>query len=161
VALLAPVSFPYSRSEAAKTLTIAVLPFEIEDNSGELGSPGRHDAMLTGVTKAVNKEIEKSGLYVVAPQNRVEEAIKARNPGTYLRNCNGCELDIAKRLGAERVMIGWIFKMSTLIGTLHIRIEDVATGRVVYQKDFDFRGDDARAWGHAAQYFVGSLNYAL
>jgi hypothetical protein len=69
-------------------------------------------------------------------------------------------LDIAKRLNAQRVLTGWIFKMSTLIGTLHIRIEDVDTRRVVYRRDFDFRGDNERAWKRAADVFVRTLSKA-
>jgi hypothetical protein len=137
---------------------MAVLPFEIDDNSGEIGSADRHTAMLSAVTTTVRNKIEATGRYRVVPHEAVTQAINAVNPGTYLRDCNGCELDIAKRLNAQRVLVGWIFKMSTLIGTLHIRIEDVGTRRVVYRRDFDFRGDNERAWNRAADVFVRTLS---
>lgn len=137
--------------------TLAILPFEINDTSGEVGGPSRHDEMLAKLTDFVGKRIAAAGLYDVVPHDRVVAAVKEVNPGTYLRGCNGCELDIARRAGAKQVMIGWFWKVSTLIGTLHIEIKDVATGRTTYTKVFDFRGDNDKAWQRAADYMVGTL----
>lgn len=136
---------------------LAVLPFEIEDNSGEVGDPGRHRAMLEGLTRIVGETVAASGLYDVVPQPSVAEAIAAENSGTYLRRCNGCELDIARSVGASHVMTAWIFKMSTLILTLHVVIKDAVTGDVVYSGVFDFRGDNEKAWRRAADYMVRAL----
>lgn len=142
---------------AAERPTLAILPFEINDTSGEVGGPARHDEMLARLTRFVGERIAAAGLYDVVPQERVAKAIAEVNPGTFLRACNGCELDIARRAGADRVMIGWFWKVSTLIGTLHIEIKDVATGRTTYAKVFDFRGDNDKAWQRAADYMVGTL----
>ncbi|MBZ0208220.1 MAG: DUF3280 domain-containing protein [Hyphomicrobium sp.] len=140
--------------------TIAVLPFEIHDTSGEVGSPTRHDAMLAALTRLVGEKIEASGLYRVVPQPRVDSAVASVNSGTFLRSCNGCEIDIARRAGADAVLIGWFWKVSTLIGSLHIEIKDVASGRTVYARVFDFRGDNEKAWQRAAEYMVGTLSNA-
>lgn len=136
---------------------LAVLPVEIADNSGESGAADRHKAMLTGLTRVVNEQLAASGLFEVVPQERVAEAVAAENPGTYLRACNGCERDIAKRVGADRVMMVWIFKMSSLVLTLHVVIKDVATGDVVFAHAFDFRGDNEKAWQRAGKYMVATL----
>ena len=79
------------------------------------------------------------------------------NSGTHLRRCNGCELDIAKRVDARYVLIGWIYKVSTLVLTLHVDIKDVETGKPVYARVFDFRGDNERAYAHAGRTLVRSL----
>jgi hypothetical protein len=113
--------------------------------------------MLARLTSFVGARIAAAGIYDVVPPERVAKAIAEVNPGTYLRGCNGCELDIARRAGADQVMIGWFWKVSTLIGTLHIEIKDVATGRTTYAKVFDFRGDNDKAWQRAADYMVGAL----
>jgi hypothetical protein len=42
------------------------------------------------------KKSPRHGLYDIVPEKRVTNAVAAANPGTYLRSCNGCELDIAK-----------------------------------------------------------------
>lgn len=137
--------------------SLAVLPFEIEDNSGELDPPERHAAMLHQLTQGVANKLSAAKLYTVVPADKVSQAVSAENSGTFLRNCNGCEVDIGKRAGAQRVLIGWVFKMSTLIGTLHIEIKDVSTGNIVYTRAFDFRGDDPRAWDRASKIFVEEL----
>lgn len=113
--------------------------------------------MLSAVTATIRHSIAATNMYTVVRGTKIDEAAKSINAGTYLRNCNGCELDIARKIGAQRVLIGWIFKMSTLIGTLHIRIEDSETGRVVYRHAFDFRGDNERSWTRAAKFFVDDL----
>lgn len=136
---------------------LAVLPFEIDDNSGEVGAPDRHDAMLSALTRFVRKDIAAAGIYDVVDAARVKQAVTAADSGTFLRACNGCERDIAKSVGADRVMIGWIFKMSSLVLSLHVVVKDVATGKLVYAKTFDFRGDNEKAWKRAADYMVRSL----
>ncbi len=137
--------------------SLAVLPFEINDTSGEVGGTARHEAMLAGLTRVVSAAIADSGLYAVVPDEGVWRAIAQVNSGTFLRACNGCEIDIAQRAGADQVLVGWIWKVSTLVGTLHIEIKDVATGRTVYARVFDFRGDNEKAWQRAAAYMVGTL----
>jgi len=145
------------RADTPQPHRLAVLPFEIDDNSGEAGAATRHDAMLASITREVAQKIEADKLYDVVPPARVAEAVAAANPGTYLRQCNGCERDIARSVGADRVMIGWIFKMSSLVLSLHVVVKDVATGKVLYAHAFDFRGDDQRAWTRAADYMVAAL----
>ena len=136
---------------------IAVLPFEIHDNSGEVG-PNQHEEMLVRLTRFIGKQIESDGVFAVVDQGRVDEAVAAENSGTYLRACNGCEFDIARSVGADYVMIGWLFKMSTLVMSLHVVVKDVNTGGIVYAKTFDFRGDNEKSWTRAADYMVGALS---
>jgi hypothetical protein len=148
---------PGADAEAHRRPVLAVLPFEIDDNSGEVGAPDRHDAMLAGLTRFVREDIAATGIYDVVDAARVKRAVAAENSGTYLRMCSGCERDIAKSVGADRVMIGWIFKMSSLVLSLHVVVKDVATGKPLYVKTFDFRGDNEKAWKRAADYMVQAL----
>lgn len=146
-----------SAKDASKP-AIAVLPFEIEDTSGEVGQSARHENNLATITRYVGEEIADKGIYSVVPQSEVAKAVADVNSGTYLRSCNGCEFDIAKAVGADRVLIGWFYKVSTLIGTLHIVVKDVPTGKTVYAHVFDFRGDNEKAWRRAAGYMIRSLD---
>jgi uncharacterized protein DUF2380 len=150
-----------AHAEQASLQALAVLPFEIEDTSGEVGPANRHDAMLSRATTLVRDEIAAAQLYRVVPENLTEQAVAAVNSGTYLRRCNGCEIDIAKRVGARYVLVGWIYKVSTLVLTLHIDIKDVMTGKPVYARVFDFRGDNEPAYAHAAKTLVRSLTNEL
>ena len=160
-ASLAATLSPSKAAEQAAMPSLVVLPFEIQDTSGEVGPPDRHDAGLGRLTTLVREEIAAAQLYRVVPQGVTDAAVAAVHSGTFLRNCNGCELDIAKRAGANDVLIGWIYKVSTLILTLHIEIKDAVTGKTIYARVFDFRGDNERSYAHAAETLVRSLKAEL
>lgn len=155
------LGLPWGASADETLPTLAILPFEIEDTSGEVGPPDRHDAMLARTTAIAAEQIGAAGLFSVVPAPKVTEAIAAAKPGTHLRRCNGCEIDIAQHVGARYVLIGWIYKVSTLVLTLHIDIKDVATGKPVYARVFDFRGDNETAYAHAVKIMVRSLKQAI
>jgi hypothetical protein len=154
---IAPTGAPRPQAEE-RARVLAILPFELHDTSGELGAPNRHDGMLATLTRSVGEKIAAAKLYDVVAEPRVAAAVEAVRPGTYLRQCNGCELDIAKRVGADRVMVAWIYKVSSLVLTLHVAIKDAATGEIVFARVFDFRGDNEKAWQRAADYMVKSLD---
>ena len=68
-----------------------------------------------------------------------------------LDRCNGCERDLARLVHADRVLIGAVDKVSTLIGSLRLRIVDVATGQSIFSRVLGFRGDTDEAWQRAAR----------
>jgi hypothetical protein len=160
-ASLAATLSPAQAAEQRASPSLVVLPFEIEDTSGEVGPANRHDAGLSRLTTLVREEIAAAQLYRVVPQDATDKAVAAVNSGTFLRNCNGCELDIARRAGADDVLIGWIYKVSTLVLSQHIEIKDAATGKILYARAFDFRGDNEPAYAHAAKTLVRSLKGEL
>lgn len=155
-AALVMISFTAAAGETHRP-KLAILPVEINDTSGEMAAPDSHDRMLAALTAFLTERIGQSNLYALVPQARVAEAVQAVNSGTYLRSCNGCELDIARKAGADQVMIAWIWKVSSLVLTLHIEIKDVGSGRSLYRRVFDFRGDNETAWKRAADYMAGTL----
>ena len=57
----------------------------------------------------------------------------------------------------HRVLIGQIDKVSTLIGSLRLNIENVADGQIVFSRVLSFRGDTDDAWQHAVRFFVRDL----
>jgi len=144
-------------AEPADLKTLVVLPFEIQDTSGEAGPANRHDAVLARLTARVRDEIAAGQLYRVEPKSRTDWAVQAVNPNTFLRNCNGCEIDIAQLLQANYVLVGWIYKVSSLILALHIEVKDASTAKTIYARVFDFRGDNEQAYAHAARALVRSL----
>lgn len=148
-------------AEPTDLKTLVVLPFEIQDTSGEVGPADRHDAVLGRLTALVRDEIASGQLYRVESKNRTDWAVEAVNPNTFLHSCNGCEIDIAKRLRANYVLIGWIYKVSSLILALHVDMKDAMTGKTIYARVFDFRGDNEQAYAHAAKALVRSLTDEL
>ena len=148
------IALPASAQSKEK---LVILPFEIVDNIPAPGSEERHDKMLQEMVRDIAERIDKAGIYQVMPQQQVDAAVAAANLGTAIHNCNHCEIDLAKQLGGDKVMVGWVYKMSLLILTLHIEIKDVASERTLLSKAYDFRGDNEKAWRRAAEYMVRDL----
>ena len=59
----------------------------------------------------------------------------------YLRGCNGCELKLARRLGAQFAGIGWVQKVSNLILNINLQVRDVTSGRLTHAGTVDIRGN--------------------
>ena len=71
-----------------------------------------------------------------------------------IRGCNGCELDLARQLGAEQVAYGWVQKVSNLILNVNLVVEDAATGKTLHAESVDIRGNTDEPW-------TGGLRYLL
>ncbi|MES9859868.1 MAG: DUF2380 domain-containing protein [Candidatus Thiodiazotropha sp. LLP2] len=149
------------KTEAAQNEKLVVLPFEIVDNTPMPGGQERNQKMLDKITQYIAKNIDKNRFFEVVPQSRVNETVRDAKLGTDIRNCNLCEFDLAESLAGEKVMIGWIYKMSILILTMHIEIKDVATQQTFISKAYDFRGDNEKAWLRAADYMLRDLGEML
>src|SRR5262245_17227026 len=167
VATLVATAWTFIGVQASKAVeptdlkTLVVLPFEIQDTSGEVGPADRHAAVLARLTALVRDEIASGRLCRVESKSRTDWAVEAVNPNTFLRSCNGCEIDIANRLRADYVLVGWIYKVSSLILALHVDVKDVTTGKSIYASVFDFRGDNEQAYAHAAKALLRSLTDEL
>jgi hypothetical protein len=136
---------------------LVVLPFEIVDNTPVAGGGERNQKMLDKLTYYISRSISAEGLFEVVPQSEVNEMMSSAQLGTYIRTCNECELDLAKRVDGDKVMTGWIYKMSILILTMHVKVKDVRSEETIVSKAYDFRGDNEKAWLRAAKYMLRDL----
>jgi len=144
-------------ANAAPGERLVVLPFEIVDNTPVPGGDDRNEKMLDTITRFIARNIKEAGLFDVVSQAEVNEAVSAARLGTYIHTCNHCEYDLAKKVAGDKVMTGWIYKMSVLVLTLHIEVKDVAGEKTLISKAYDFRGDNEKAWLRAAKYMVRDL----
>ena len=71
-----------------------------------------------------------------------------------IRGCNGCELDMARMLGAQQVAYGWVQKVSNLILNVNLVIEDAATGKVLHADSTDIRGNTDESWTRGLRYLL-------
>jgi hypothetical protein len=139
--LLSPAwSADTGKSPAVK---IAVFDFELEDVSpaaaythqGTTGS----DASLEQVTSAARAELAKSGRYTMVDTRRSDD--KSVLDKT-LRNCDGCEAEIAQKLGADQSMIGVVKRATQTDYYIFVQIRDARTGKVLDQQGANFAGDE-------------------
>ena len=108
------------------------------------------------------QQLQQSGLYTVidaAPALPLIAQLKSQQ--SYLHDCNGCDLEIGKQLGADQVLVTWVDRVSGLILSLTYEFHDVATSQIVGRKSYDFRGDNDSSWTHAVKYMVRDLKDRL
>ncbi|MBP1148292.1 MULTISPECIES: DUF3280 domain-containing protein [unclassified Methylocaldum] len=146
-----------STGESPDLKTLAVLDLELTGDLGDSTREAEWGRRLAVMTEVLRDDLSRSGLYRVVDHGPAPELVAELKSARYLHACNGCELDIARRLGAERVLVGWVFRMSNLVLSLHIQIRDVATGQTLINRAFDFRGDKDESWRRAIAYFVQDL----
>jgi len=156
--ILATVLLSTTSGRAANFPTLLVLPLEMVDTSGELATGSKeHEDRLAASTRYLSQQLGSHGLYTIIDPTPIDAEIDKARAIQPLDNCNGCELDLARLVHADRVLIGEFHKVSTLIGSLHLTIVDVATGQSVFRRELGFRGDTDEAWQHAVRFFVRDL----
>jgi PQQ-dependent catabolism-associated CXXCW motif protein len=137
---------------------LAVLPLEL---AGDLGGPdfaAEHAARLEVETSRLRQDLAAARLYEVLDEGAVQADIdRLKSQQLYLHDCNGCDLEIGRKLKADFVMVAWVYRVSGLILTLSYEMHSVAEGQIVARRSYDFRGDNDAAWNHAIDYMVRHL----
>ena len=135
-------------------MAIEVFPFELEDRSAGAGilPPDEHDRRYLSESARMTKAmLSESGRFTIvdAPAGSVEEAAP---PG--LRNCGGCEAQIAKEHGASLALLGVVTRVNRMEHTLFIRILDAETGTPVSEGFTDLRMGANYAWPRSAKWLM-------
>lgn len=148
---LALLGAPVAASELP---SIAVFDFELVDTSleGEIhGASEAEQARLGLISDLLREELAATGkLRVIDGAPAADRAA----PGRSLRNCQGCELEIAEELEADFALIGWVQKVSNLILNINVSIREVATGRLATGASVDIRGNTDESWARGTRNLV-------
>jgi hypothetical protein len=138
---------------------LVVLDVEL---SGDRGGPElapEHRARLNLATTELRERLSHTGLYELVDSTPAQSTIdELKSRYLYLHDCNGCDLDLGRQLGADQVLVAWVDRVSALILSLTYEIHDVATGQITARKSFGFRGDNDTSWTRAIDYMVRDLD---
>jgi hypothetical protein len=128
---------------------VAVFDLELINTSLE---PTHADelARLAMVGEVATAEFARHGLELVDTGPVAAEVAAVKS----LRDCNGCELDLARKLGADLAAVGWVQKVSNLILNLTMQVREVGTGRLVRAGSVDIRGNTDESWRRGITYLV-------
>ena len=132
---------------------VAVFDLELVDNSlhGEVyGSSPDEQARLQRISQRLRTGLQESGKFSALDIGPVNAAAHAVN----LQACGGCDVTLAKRLGADFAMTGLVQKVSELILSMKIYLRDVHSGRLVAQANADFRGNTDESWSRALEFLL-------
>jgi hypothetical protein len=142
IATMAPANLLVgAEAPTPEPVTIAVFPFELVDSTpaaAYLHEATSSDESLQRVTAAAREQLANSGHYRIVSVDGVtdSEPLKAHK----LRDCDGCEADIAKKLGAQQSMIGVVSRATQTDYYIALVIRDVNTGKVVDAQASNFAG---------------------
>lgn len=137
--------------------SIAILDFELIDDQRDLAPATVEYDRLIALREQLQREFTEHRLYRVVDLAPAAELLRRYRSTQRLHECNGCELEIARALSADRVLVGWVQKVSNLILNFNIQIEDTATGAVLLNKSVDMRGNNDESWRRSASYLVRSM----
>ncbi|MEM5338293.1 DUF3280 domain-containing protein [Paraburkholderia azotifigens] len=149
-----------SVTAAAVPPAIALLDCVVLDDNAAYNDPSvtqTQQARATMVSAQLRTLVDQRGLYKVADNRPAATLIDRLQATQDLSSCNGCEREIARQLGAQRVGVCWVQKVSNLILNINLRIEDTASGQVVFQRSVDIRGNTDQSWRRGVDALVGLL----
>lgn len=129
---------------------IMVFDFHLDNTSMEPTSDAEK-ARIVRISDALRALLRRSGDYDVIDEKPAEIQLSS---AFWIGHCNGCELPVARKAGAQLVAYGWVQKVSNLILNLNIVIEDAQTGRPTKSGSVDIRGNTDEAWDRGVRYLL-------
>ncbi len=146
-----------AQEQTPSTPVALVLDVEVYGDLGGAEYEAQHAKRAPAASDRLRARLQEAGLYTVLSHQDVLATMREKQREQYLHRCNGCELDLGRSLGAQVVVVPWIFRVSNLILTLHCEVRDVRSGAVLFKRALDFRGDNDQAWDRAIRYLVGEM----
>jgi hypothetical protein len=137
---------------------VAIFDFELLDTSlvGAANGPRADEhGRLAKLGNELRRRLAESGRVDVIDIASVAAASHESN----LYACGGCDVDLARKLGAKYSIVGWVQKVSNLILNLNVVVRDTGSGKMVWGKSVDMRGNTDESWSRALDYLV--RNYLL
>ena len=137
---------------------VAVFDFELIDTSldGETyGTRPEEKARLKKVSDQLRQALAKSGQFEVVDIGPVDAAAHDAN----LQACGGCDVALARKVGADLSITGTVQKVSNLILNMNIYIRDVSSQKLIASRSADFRSNTDESWTHTMNYLI--RNYVL
>ncbi len=159
VALCLAVVTAGSQAMAA-TRSIAVIDCTLIDDNASYNDADTNrtqQARVVLISDDLRAQLRDRQLFRVA-DNAPASAMIAQLTAAQDRNaCNGCERQVGRKLGVERVGVCWVQKVSNLIININLRVEDVASGKTVFERSVDIRGNTDLSWRRGVKALVDRL----
>ncbi|UVC13840.1 DUF3280 domain-containing protein [Mesorhizobium onobrychidis] len=144
----------FAHAQQTKPMSIEVFPFELEDKSAGAGiiPPDEHDRRYLSESAQMAKDmLSQSGRFTVVDVPASDMQAAAPHG---LRNCGGCEGQIAKEHGASLALLGVVTRVNRTEHTMFIRILDAKTGKPVSQGFTDLRMGANYAWPRSVKWLM-------
>jgi hypothetical protein len=152
------LSLAITSAQADEPVEIAVLSAQMQNDHAEwVPTTNAERQRLMTIEGTFKSMLEASGKYKFAP---VIPSIQERiNKDQKMGQCAGCENQYGKEIGVAQVAWIEVQKVSELILNINVYISDVNSGRLVFVKSVDMRGNNDESWQHSIKFLV--KNYIL
>ena len=155
VAALVQVGLPGLAAAAQK---IAIFPIDMSFPTSEedffrgvRGPSPDEKRRLEVAYQELVKRVAADGRYEIVDLAPVAKEVADGQP---YYNCNGCEVDIAKKVHADLVMTSVVEKISETHLSLTVSIVDVAKSQLVSNASVLIQGNTDEAWLHGVKWLV-------
>lgn len=136
------IIFPFDLIDQQQQFEIGIMP---------KGLDPADKRRLGLITEELTKLIKDSGRYEVLDPAPIAADIEEKAP---MYKCNGCEDDLAKKVGADVAFIGTVRKASDVLFTVSVYVRDVGQQKVVKQASGEIYGNTDAMWLRAVSYLV-------
>jgi hypothetical protein len=156
---VAAVSFQVA-AVAPVARSIAVMDCTLIDDNASYNDADTNRIQQTRIgmiSDDLRAQLRERQLFRVADNAPASAMIAQLTATRDMNACNGCELQVGRKLGVERVGVCWVQKVSNLILNINLRVEDVATGNAVFQRSVDIRGNTDLSWRRGVKALVDRL----
>jgi Protein of unknown function (DUF2380) len=133
---------------------IAVFNFDLIDDSqeGEMnGVRADETQRLILISDELRRLLKADGRYEAVDLTPIAADIERLKP---MYKCNHCEDELARKVGADYVMIGTVQKVSNLILNLNLFVRDVKAEKIIKGMSSDIRSNSDDSWMHGVRYVV-------
>ena len=148
---------PNAAPAATAPKTLAMLDFELIDETGETAKDAAQKERLAMISRQLRTAFADNHLYQVVDNAPAAALIADLGARFALHDCNGCDVDIGRALKTDRVLTAWVQKVSNLILNINIQVRDVRTGLIMLNKSVDIRGNTDDSWTRGVRYMVRSM----
>jgi hypothetical protein len=131
----------------------AAFGFAFDDTSlqGQMFGPQPDEQhRLAALNAGLRDALVASGCCTILDLTTVAQQVATMDT----RTCNGCEVELARKLGARISVAGWVQKVSNLILNINVVARDAATGRIIAAGSVDIRGNTDQSWSRGLAYLL-------
>ena len=153
-ACCACVAIALSAAAAQAATKAAIFPVELIDVSleGEFSGPRTDEAdRLALATVELRRLAAGEPGYEVLDLSRIKSELDSAAP---LYKCNGCEIGLARKLGADVAVTATVRKISNLVLVFHIQVRNVASGNLTKVYRVELRGNTDESWLRGVRWLI-------
>jgi hypothetical protein len=126
---------------------VAFLGFQLI-NTSPVPTTTAEDQRIRMLDDLFQQKLEASGRFKIVP---IPPALRQEIiAGQEISNCNGCQRDWARKVGADWAAWGTVQKVSNI----NVYMEDARAGKLQFVKSVDIRGNSDETWRRGLDYLL-------